>query len=455
VTSGHDHSGAHDANDEVGQKGSISLSGAVAMGTGVMIGAGIFALTGQIAELAGPLFPLSFIAGALVTALAAYSYIKMSNAWPSSGGIAMILQKAYGPGTVAASASVLMALSMVINESLVARTFATYALRPFGQETNGLLLSVLALGLIVFAYLVNAAGNRSVSSASLVMSAIKIGGIAIFAIAALWVNGFSGGAFAEAESGFEGMGFVASIAFSILAFKGFTTITNSGGEIVDPHRNVGRTIMIAIGICVVTYLLVAVAVGSSLSIERIVEARDYSLAAAAEPALGPAGFWFTVVIAVTATASGVVASVFAVSRMLTMLTEMKLIPHSHFGMKGSLRSHLLIYTVVVAGTLAVLFDLTRIAALGAFFYLIMDMLVHWGVFRHLRNEVGARATILLAAMAADGDVLAAFTWVKLNSDPMVVIYAAIGIVLVFAGEHLFLRQTSRTKGYLPDESQKR
>ena len=72
---------------------SITLRGAVAMGTGVMIGAGIFALTGQIAELAGPWFPLSFIAGAIVTGLSAYSYIKMSNAWPSSGGIAMILQK--------------------------------------------------------------------------------------------------------------------------------------------------------------------------------------------------------------------------------------------------------------------------------------------------------------------------------------------------------------------------
>lgn len=39
------------------------------MGTSVMIGAGIFALTGQIAELAGPLFPLSFIAGVEVSAL--------------------------------------------------------------------------------------------------------------------------------------------------------------------------------------------------------------------------------------------------------------------------------------------------------------------------------------------------------------------------------------------------
>ena len=61
------------------------------MGTGVMIGAGIFALTGQIAELAGPLFPLAFTAGAIVSGFIAYGYIRMSNAWPTSGGIAMLL----------------------------------------------------------------------------------------------------------------------------------------------------------------------------------------------------------------------------------------------------------------------------------------------------------------------------------------------------------------------------
>ena len=127
----------HEHENQSETAGSITLLGGVAMGTGVMIGAGIFALTGQIAELAGPLFPLSFIAGALVTSLAAYSYIKMSNKWPSSGGIAMILQKAYGPGVIAASASLLMALSMVINESLVARTFATYALRRSAWKAAG------------------------------------------------------------------------------------------------------------------------------------------------------------------------------------------------------------------------------------------------------------------------------------------------------------------------------
>ncbi|EAU44322.1 MULTISPECIES: APC family permease [Alphaproteobacteria] len=417
--------------------GSITLGGAVAMGTGVMIGAGIFALTGQIAELAGTLFPIAFIVGAIVTGFSAYSYVKMSNAWPSAGGIAMILQKCYGPGAVAAGAALLMALSMVIAESLVARTFAAYLLRPFNID-GGPLVPILAVGVILFAFLVNIAGNRSIGLFSLVMAAIKIGGIAIFGFAALWSSGFDFAAGTEDISAHGATGFMASVALAILAFKGFTTITNSGAEITDPHRNVGRAIAISIALCVVVYLLVAFGVGSSLTIDQIVDARDYSLAEAAKPALGEAGFLLTVLLAVVATASAVLASVFAVSRMLAMLTDMKMIPHSHFGMTGPIQRHTLVYTVVVASGLAVFFDLGRIASLGAFFYLVMDMVVHWGVWRFRREDIGARSPILIAALCFDAIVLTAFTAMKLQSDPMIVILAGAGIFTVFFFERSYL-----------------
>lgn len=420
------------------QANSITLIGGISMGTGVMIGAGIFALTGQIAELAGPLFPLSFIAGAIVTAFSAYSYVKMSNAFPSAGGIAMILQKAYGPGAIAAAASVLMALSMVINESLVARTFGTYALRPFDLGEDSMLVPALGVGLIVFAYLVNISGNRSVGLFSLFMAMLKIGGIAFFGIAALWIGGFAFAPAATSTAAIPAAGFTASIALSILAFKGFTTITNSGAEIVDPHRNVGRAIMFSIAICVVVYLLVAFAVGSSLSLEEIVAAKDYALAEAAGPALGRYGFYFTVALAVVATASGLLASVFAVSRMLTMLTDMKMIPHSHFGMSGPIRDHMLVYTVVVAAILTVFFDLGRIASLGAFFYLVMDILIHWGVYRSFRQEIGAKGWVLLLAIALDSVVLGVFGVMKLQSDPLIVAIAVLSILAVFSFERIYL-----------------
>jgi len=53
------------------QKNSLSLIGAIGLGTGVMISAGIFALLGQIAELAGTWFPLMFIVGGIVTGFSA------------------------------------------------------------------------------------------------------------------------------------------------------------------------------------------------------------------------------------------------------------------------------------------------------------------------------------------------------------------------------------------------
>jgi amino acid transporter len=428
---------------ETYKKDSITLTGTVAMGTGVMIGAGIFALTGQIAELAGPLFPLSFVVGAIVTAFSAYTYIKMSNAFPSSGGIAMILTKAYGPTTVAAGAALLMALSMVISESLVARTFGTYALRAFGGDPQSVLVPVLGVGMIVTAYLVNVSGSRSVGLLSIVMATLKVGGIAIFGAAGLWASGIT----FQATGGDAGVtGFVASVALSILAFKGFTTITNSGAEVTDPHRNVGRAIVLSIAICVVVYLLVAFAVGASLPLDRIVAAKDYALAEAAEPALGKTGFYLTVALALVATASGLIASVFAVSRMLTMLTEMKMIPHSHFGMPGKIKDHTLVYTVVIAGFLTVFFDLSRIASLGAFFYLVMDIIIHWGVFRNLRHDIGAKGWVMLSAIALDAVVLAAFAAMKLQSDPLIVVLGIMGMTLVFLFERVFLARNPIDEG---------
>ena len=94
------------------RKGSLSLLGTIAMGTGVMIGAGIFALTGQVAELAGGLFPIAFIIAAVISGFSAYSYIKVSSAYPSAGGIAMILKKAYGETTVTGAAALLMTLAV-------------------------------------------------------------------------------------------------------------------------------------------------------------------------------------------------------------------------------------------------------------------------------------------------------------------------------------------------------
>jgi hypothetical protein len=175
-------------------------------------------------------------------------------------------------------------------------------------------------------------------------------------------------------------------------------------------------------------------------VEEIIATRNYSLAAAARPALGEYAVWFTVILAILATAGGIIASIFAVSRMLAMLTQMQLVPHRHFRMPGTIQRHTLVYTVVLGLILTAFFDLTRIAALGIIFYLIMDIAIHWGVFRHLRDAVGANPLILLTAIILDLVVLCGFLWVKAATDPFVLIVALVAMATILVAEFVFLKR---------------
>jgi amino acid transporter len=425
------------------KKNSLTLVGTISLGTGVMIGAGIFALLGQVAELSGRLFPLAFIVGAAISGLSAYSYVKLSNAYPSAGGIAMYLQKAYGKTSFTAFAALLMAFSMVINESLVARTFGTYVMQLFNAGADKFWVPTLGVILIIIAFLVNISDNNFIEKSVFTMAILKVGGISVLVIGGLWMAGFSfSETIPQSTPDKPIVSLIGALALSILAYKGFTTITNSGDEVKNPHKNIGRAIILSILVCAILYYFVAISVSLSLPIERIIEAKDYALAEAARPAFGKYGVWVTVVIAIIAAVSGIIASIFAVSRMTAMLTEMKLIPHSHFGMPGTIQKHMLVYMAVIAIILTILFDLSRIASLGAIFYLVMDLGIHWGLLRKLKREVDFKPLIVWVAILVDGIVLAGFVWIKARTDLLLVVVSIAFMLIILLGEKLFLATKS-------------
>lgn len=117
-----------------------------------MIGAAIFALLGQVAELSGEWFPIIFLVGAILVSFSSYSYIKVSNAYPSTGGVAMILKKAYGKTTITAGSVVLMAFAMIINQSMVVRTFGSYTMQLFDKSTGSSWVPLLGVVLLVATY---------------------------------------------------------------------------------------------------------------------------------------------------------------------------------------------------------------------------------------------------------------------------------------------------------------
>ncbi|GAB3754226.1 APC family permease [Zhihengliuella somnathii] len=419
---------------EQGADGSkLSLTGSVALGTGVMIGAGIFALVGQVAEIAGELLIWAFVVAAVVVAFSSYSYIRYSATNPSSGGIAMLLKSAFGPGVVAGSFTLFMYVTMILAESLLGRTFATYVLRPFGLEGSPIWVPALAVLAIAAGALINLVGNRWVERTATAAAVVKILGIAALAVAGLIVAGSVQPAVsaAPAEEGWvQSMGaLLAGATLCILAYKGFTTITNQGADLREPERNIGRSIMISIVLCAVLYVLITLAVRASLSLPEIVQARDYALAEAAEPLFGPWGVRLTVLVAVVATLSGLTASLFAVSKLYSMLREMGQVP----GLPGRVDHQSLIITASLAILAAAFFDLSRIAALGAMLYVAMDIAVHVGVLR-MRQDLAARAWVPCVAIALDGAVLIPFLLFQLTRDPLTVAITGAVAAVIFGAQ---------------------
>ncbi len=423
----------------------LSLVGSVSLGTGVMIGAGIFALVGQVSELAGTLMPFAFLAGAVVVGFSAYSYVKYSEVNPTSGGIAMLLKAAYGPGVVAGTFSLFMYVSMVVAQSLLARTFGTYALRPFGLEDSTLLVPLLGVVVIVVAGLVNLVGTEWVERSATVTAGLKILGIATLAIGGIVAAGassvldFAGDESGSGDSGL--LGFLAGTTLCILAYKGFTTITNQGGDIAEPKKNIARSITISIALCAVLYLLLTVSVAGSLSVDEIVAARDYALAAAAEPLFGSWGVGLTIALAVVATFSGLLASIYSVSRLYDMLRDMGQAP----GLPGRVHHQSLVVTVGLAVVLAAFLDLSQIASMGAILYLAMDVAIHWGVIRHLRSDTGANPVVPAIAIVLDLAVLGAFVTVKARDD-LVTLAVALGVAAVITVSQLIVARRSDDAG---------
>ncbi|MFT6775206.1 MAG: hypothetical protein ACJA1L_002925 [Paracoccaceae bacterium] len=82
----------------------------------------------------------------------------------------------------------------------------------------------------------------------------------------------------------------------------------------------------------------------------------------------------------------------------------------------------------------------------------MDIIIHWGVFRRLPEEIGARGWVLLTAIALNGTVLAAFAAMKWRSGPLIALIGLVGLVglvgmaLAFLFVRVFLGRNRVTEG---------
>ena len=154
---------------------------------------------------------------------------------------------------------------------------------------------------------------------------------------------------------------------------------------------------------------------------------------------GSVGFRLVAGLAVIATVTSVMASMYSTSRMLGMMSDMDEVPEVRIGRRLPFGNPPLLVTTAAAIVLTVAFDLTRIAALGAFAYLALDLVIHWGHLRHLRGDTGRERP----PRSPRSDWTPPFSGVSVGlpsaNDWFVIVAFVLGAALVGGGETLYMR----------------
>lgn len=394
------------------------------MGIGAMVGAGIFALLGAAGAVAGSAVWLSFTIAGAIALLSGYSLGRLGARYPSSGGMVEYLVQAYGVGRFSGSMSVMMYIGALVSVSLVARTFGTYAVALMPTGTPQIMVPVMAAVIILAFAAINLGGPRAMARAENIVVFVKMAVLAVFAVAGLiYVDPAQ-----LAPASYPPVSAIFfSVAITFFAYEGFRVITNAAEDMDDPARSLPRAILTSIAIVMLVYIALAIAVFGNLPPDKVVEAQDYALAEAARPVFGTTGFTIVAIAALFSTASAINAALYAVTNVTYEMARNGELP-AQFGQSiGHSREGLVASSAIII-LLAVFFDLSAIAEIGALTMLFIHLVTHIGHFR-LLAETGASRLLIGLAVLANGAAVGLGGWHIATTDPTLLAWIA-GFLLV-------------------------
>jgi amino acid transporter len=403
-------------------KQAMTVRGAAFLGIGSMVGAGIFALLGEAGAVAGPAVWLSFLAAGVVALLQGYATAKLGAKYPSSGGIVTFLLQGFGRGHITAVASWLLYFAALIVTAMVSVSFGNYGSALFFGGSAGW-GKVLTIGVILAAAVINIAGAGLIDRLQTGIVVVLLTVFAVFVVVTLVRIDPD----LLAPSGYPpALDIVSSVALTFFAYLGFAVVSFTGGALPDPGRGLPKAMYLALGITITLYVLIALGVFGTLTVQQVVDNGETALAVAAQPALGSAGFVMMTIAALLGTSSSVNANLFAAMGSTAKLAETGTFPPA-FGRAarvGGTRG--LVISVVVVIMMALLVDLTAIASLGSVVALAIFLVTSLAAFR-LRALIAAKAWLLVTGITLTALVLVAFAVQTLRTAPETFV-AMIGVL---------------------------
>ncbi|GLI08820.1 amino acid permease [Paenibacillus tyrfis] len=233
-------------------KRTITMAQGVALYMGAVLGSGILILPGYTADAAGPAAIISWLLLSLLSVPIAYTFARLALKYENYGGIATIVQQAFGERSGAVVGWFFFAW-VATGQAVVGLTGASYIVTVFGLA--GEWLYGFAFLFLVVALAANLLGMRISGLVSLGLSGIVLVLLVLtiaFSLPAMEAVHFR----PFAPHGLTGVGQACVLIF--WAFFGWESITHLVPEFRNPQRDVMRCTWASVFIIGAVYTLLSV-----------------------------------------------------------------------------------------------------------------------------------------------------------------------------------------------------
>ena len=342
-------------------------------GVGLILGAGIYVLIGEATSFAGNSVWISFLLGIIVALFAGLSYAELTALFPKAAAEYTFVKHAFKNNFLAFIIGWLTAITSMITVATVSLGFGGY----FAQFID-LPITLSAILLIGILSIVNFVGIKESAWANTIFAIITAGGLILIIFLGMTFEPTEPIDYFDAPNGITGI--ILAFVLIFFAFIGFEDMANVAEEVKRPKKTLPRAIILSVVITGVIYILV------SLSVVRIINWEELGLSAAplatvAERALGPEGGVVLSAIALFATASTVLITLVAGSRILYGMANNKSLPLS----LGKIHSKTKTPWIAVIGILitavafAVIGDIVIVANITVFAVVITFAMINLSV----------------------------------------------------------------------------
>lgn len=347
-------------------------------GVGVIIGAGIYVLTGVVAAAAGMGAPLSFLLAGMLAIPTALCFAELSARHPEASGQAAYAFSAFGNAHLSRIIGFAVATVGILAAASIARGSAAYlnGLAPMIPIAAG-----SALIVILFTLTACMAVANSVAAAAL-MTLIEVGGLIYVIMAGL----IQTQPYTPPEFVFEPAAIASGAFIAMFAFLGFEALANMAEETVNPGKTLPRAILLAMGISTLLYVIVAYVAVNVAPLDVLASSPTPLLDVVLSSPIGNAALFG--VIALTATANGVLIEILMVSRMLYGMADRGWLPHplAHVWARTHAPARATLLTGAILLALVISFDIGALATATSNVLLAVFIVTNLALMRLHRTE---------------------------------------------------------------------